>query len=283
MGRRPAAAFCDGWSEMSEFETAALTPAEVKFNEQGLVPCIVQDAATKNVLMMAWMNAESLALTIEQRTTWFWSRSRQKLWHKGEESGNTQELVALHYDCDADTLLALVQPVGPACHTGNFTCFYRAFPLPGMDAIRDDSDSDSAGRGFTDHLGISVVEQSSACVKMDLPVTADIMQPAGFVHGGATITLLESCCSLASWLGCSLDSEYSFGSHVDVKHINAVKKGVLHGVATLEHSEDMGARGRKEFWHVEATDDDGRVVSTGTITCRVVSKEYFANKAASKG
>ena len=263
---------------MSDLETAALTPADVTFNEQGLVPCIVQDADTKNVLMMAWMNAESLALTIEQRTTWFWSRSRQKLWHKGEESGNTQELVSLSYDCDADTLLALVRPVGPACHTGAYTCFYRSFDLPGADAISDGARDDSAGRGLTDLLGVRVVEQTSSCVRMDLPVTADIQQPAGFVHGGATITLLESCCSLASWLGCDLENEYSFGSHVDVKHVNAAKKGVLHGVATLDHAEDLGERGRKEFWYVEATDDDGRLVSTGTITCRVVSKAYFANR-----
>jgi phosphoribosyl-AMP cyclohydrolase/phosphoribosyl-ATP pyrophosphohydrolase/phosphoribosyl-AMP cyclohydrolase len=80
---------------------------------------------TKDVLMMAWMNRESVGLTIEQRTTWFYSRSRAKLWHKGEESGNVQKLVELRYDCDADCLLALVEPAGPACHTGNTTCFYR--------------------------------------------------------------------------------------------------------------------------------------------------------------
>ena len=263
---------------VKDLETATLTPADVKFNEQGLVPCIVQDEGTKNVLMMAWMNEESLRLTIEQRTTWFYSRSRQKLWHKGEESGNTQELVSLHYDCDADTLLALVRPEGPACHTGNYTCFYRAFSLPGSDSIRNDADSNSAGRGFTDLLGVKVREQSSAKVCMDLPVTADVMQPVGFLHGGATITLLESCCSRASWLGCDLENEYSFGSHVDVKHVNAVKSGIVHGEAMLERSEDLGERGRKEFWHVEATDDNGRLVSTGTITCRVVSKSYFAGK-----
>lgn len=100
---------------------------ELTYNEAGLVPCIVQDAETKDVLMMAWMNAEALALTLEQRTMWFWSRSRQELWHKGATSGNTQELVELRYDCDADTLLALVEPAGPACHTGERTCFYRAF------------------------------------------------------------------------------------------------------------------------------------------------------------
>lgn len=99
----------------------------LSYDASGLIPCIVQDADTGDVLMMAWMNAESLRLTLEQRTTWFWSRSRKKLWHKGEESGNVQKLVDLRYDCDADTLLALVHPAGPACHTGNATCFYRSF------------------------------------------------------------------------------------------------------------------------------------------------------------
>lgn len=100
---------------------------ELAYNEAGLIPCIVQDAAAKDVLMMAWMNAEALSLTLEERTMWFWSRSRQELWHKGATSGNTQKLVELRYDCDADTLLALVEPAGPACHTGERTCFYRAF------------------------------------------------------------------------------------------------------------------------------------------------------------
>lgn len=112
---------------MADLERDELTLDQVKFNHAGLVPCIVQDAETKDVLMMAWMNAESLRLTVEQRTTWFWSRSRKKLWHKGEESGNVQQLVELRYDCDADCLLALVKPAGPACHTGETTCFYRSF------------------------------------------------------------------------------------------------------------------------------------------------------------
>ena len=98
---------------------------DLRWDEKGLLPCIVQDADTREVLMMAWMNAESVRLTLEQRTTWFWSRSRQELWHKGETSGNTQQLEELCYDCDADCLLALVKPAGPACHTGNQTCFYR--------------------------------------------------------------------------------------------------------------------------------------------------------------
>lgn len=264
----------------SDIETAELTPADVKFNEHGLVPCIVQDIDTKNVLMMAWMNEESLRLTIEQRTTWFYSRSRGKLWHKGEESGNTQELVVLRYDCDADTLLALVRPAGPACHTGNYSCFYRPFSLPGSDVFRNDAGSASAGRGLTDLLGVTVVEGSTTRVRMDMPITADVLQPIGFLHGGATIALLESCSSYASMLGCDLEKEYSFGSHIDIKHLNTAKGGMVHGVAELERVEDLGPRGSKQFWHVEATDDGGRVLSTGTITCRVVSKAYYANKNA---
>lgn len=98
---------------------------ELAYNDAGLIPCIVQDADTREVLMMAWMNAESLALTLERCETVFWSRSRQELWHKGATSGNTQKVVEIRYDCDADTLLALVHPAGPACHTGATSCFYR--------------------------------------------------------------------------------------------------------------------------------------------------------------
>lgn len=99
--------------------------SELTYNADGLVPCIVQDANTLEVLMMAWMNEESLELTLERGETVFWSRSRQELWHKGATSGNVQKLVELRYDCDADTLLALVHPAGPACHTGERTCFFR--------------------------------------------------------------------------------------------------------------------------------------------------------------
>ncbi len=99
--------------------------AELTFDSRGLIPCIVQDADTKDVLMMAWMNQESIERTLETGETVFWSRSRQELWHKGATSGNTQQLVELRYDCDADPLLALVHPAGPACHTGERTCFFR--------------------------------------------------------------------------------------------------------------------------------------------------------------
>ena len=97
----------------------------LNFDEHGLIPAIIQDAQTKDVLMMAWMNAVSLQKSIESGETWFWSRSRAELWHKGATSGNTQKVVEMRYDCDADTLLILVDPAGPACHTGNETCFYR--------------------------------------------------------------------------------------------------------------------------------------------------------------
>jgi phosphoribosyl-AMP cyclohydrolase len=97
----------------------------LKWDEQGLIPAIVQDANTQQVLMMAYMNAESLQKTLEIGETVFWSRSRQALWHKGATSGNIQRVVEIRVDCDADTLLILVDPAGPACHTGAVACFYR--------------------------------------------------------------------------------------------------------------------------------------------------------------
>ena len=98
---------------------------EIKFDASGLIPAIVQDAETKDVLMLAYMNKESLQLTLEKGETVFWSRSRKELWHKGETSGNVQQVVEIRVDCDQDTLLVFVHPAGPACHTGNQTCFYR--------------------------------------------------------------------------------------------------------------------------------------------------------------
>ena len=97
----------------------------LKFDSNGLVHAIVQDAETQQVLMLAYMNAESLQLTLERGETYFWSRSRSEIWHKGATSGNFQKVVEIYLDCDADTLLVYVQPIGPACHTGQQTCFYR--------------------------------------------------------------------------------------------------------------------------------------------------------------
>ena len=96
---------------------------ELNFDERGLIPAIVQDARTREVLTLAYMNEESIARTIETGETWFWSRSRNELWHKGETSGNTQSVVALHSDCDNDAIVVLVNPAGPACHTGARSCF----------------------------------------------------------------------------------------------------------------------------------------------------------------
>ena len=95
----------------------------LKFDERGLIPAIVQNARTREVLTLAYMNEESLARTIETGQTWFWSRSRNELWHKGETSGNTQTVISLHSDCDKDAIVILVDPAGPACHTGARSCF----------------------------------------------------------------------------------------------------------------------------------------------------------------
>lgn len=101
----------------------SIDPKTIKFDEHGLAPAIVQDADTREVLMLAYMNEESLARTLETGQTWFWSRSRNELWHKGATSGNTQDVVALTTDCDNDTIVVLVEPAGPACHTGARSCF----------------------------------------------------------------------------------------------------------------------------------------------------------------
>ena len=97
----------------------------IKFDSNGLAPAIVQDAATGEVLMMAYVNAESLERTLASKEAWFWSRSRQELWHKGATSGSIMKVLEVLVDCDEDTLLLRVEPQGPACHTGNRTCFYR--------------------------------------------------------------------------------------------------------------------------------------------------------------
>ena len=102
----------------------------LKWDAAGLMPAIVQDAATQQVLMLAYMNAESLRLTQERGETVFWSRSRAELWHKGATSGNVQRVREIRIDCDADTLLILVEPAGPACHTGEISCFYRTLETP---------------------------------------------------------------------------------------------------------------------------------------------------------
>lgn len=99
--------------------------ADLKFDERGLLPAVVQDARTREVLTLAYVNEESLRRTLAEGETWFYSRSRAELWHKGETSGNTQRVCAVLADCDADAITLLVEPAGPACHTGARTCFHR--------------------------------------------------------------------------------------------------------------------------------------------------------------
>jgi len=101
---------------------------DIKFDEKGLVPAIIQDADTGEVLMLAYMNAEALQRTLSGEDVWFYSRSRQELWHKGETSGNYIRVKEVWKDCDSDTILVKGHPVGPACHTGNRTCFFQELP-----------------------------------------------------------------------------------------------------------------------------------------------------------
>src|SRR3954453_9340249 len=103
---------------------------QVEFDDNGLVPCVVQDARTGEVLTLAYMNEEALRRTRESGEVWFWSRSRQELWHKGETSGNVLRVRELRFDCDLDAVLALVAPAGPACHTGERTCFHNGDLTP---------------------------------------------------------------------------------------------------------------------------------------------------------
>mgnify|MGYP000241735831 CR=1 FL=1 len=101
-------------------------PSTLRYDEKGLIPAIAQDAADGAVLMLAWMNAEAVARTLETGKVTYWSRSRQAFWVKGESSGHTQTLVDFRYDCDADCILVTVDQTGPACHTNRTSCFYRA-------------------------------------------------------------------------------------------------------------------------------------------------------------
>ncbi len=110
-------------------ERRALTPDELTYDDRGLIPAIVQQHDTGEVLMMAWMDREALKRTLETRRAWYWSRSRQTYWMKGETSGHVQEVREVRYDCDADTLLLLVHQAGAACHTGERSCFYRTLAL----------------------------------------------------------------------------------------------------------------------------------------------------------
>ena len=115
------------WQQFAGFQGGGSPP--LTFDANGLIPAVVQEATTHEVLMVAWMNRESLELTLKNGYTVFWSRSRQKLWKKGETSGCLQRVREVRADCDADTLLVLVDQTGPACHTGSVSCFFRPLPV----------------------------------------------------------------------------------------------------------------------------------------------------------
>lgn len=102
---------------------------EFKFDKDGLIPAIAQDWVTGEVLMLAYMNKESLEKTMKEKKAWYWSRSRKKFWMKGESSGNVQDIKEMYYDCDADAVLLKIEQKGPACHTGNRSCFFRKIGL----------------------------------------------------------------------------------------------------------------------------------------------------------
>jgi len=110
---------------MKKINLKKIKVSELKFDEKGLIPAIVQDYKSGDVLMIAYMNKESVKITLKEKRTCFYSRSRKKLWRKGETSGHVQKIKAIYYDCDYDALLIKVQQIGVACHTGEWSCFYR--------------------------------------------------------------------------------------------------------------------------------------------------------------
>ncbi|WP_054025929.1 bifunctional phosphoribosyl-AMP cyclohydrolase/phosphoribosyl-ATP diphosphatase HisIE [Bacillus sp. FJAT-28004] len=123
--------------------------SKIKWDDAGLVPAVVQDAQSKEILMLAYMNKESLQLSVESGVTWYWSRSRGELWNKGATSGNTQRIVSMAYDCDGDTLLVKVDQKGPACHTGRYSCFFNPIEVSGNTEAALDAVSSSPDRFAT--------------------------------------------------------------------------------------------------------------------------------------
>ena len=137
-----------------------MDPADIRFDEQGLVPCVIQDWRSGEVLTLAYMNAEALEHTQATGELHLWSRSRRELWHKGATSGNTQAVKALRLDCDGDAVLALVEPAGPACHTGERTCFHNGEleppapheALPGLERTLEQRAADKPAGSYTAQL-----------------------------------------------------------------------------------------------------------------------------------
>jgi phosphoribosyl-ATP pyrophosphohydrolase/phosphoribosyl-AMP cyclohydrolase len=159
----------------------------IAFDERGLVPCVVQDHASGEVLMLAYMNKEALQVTLETGEMHFFSRSRGELWHKGETSGNVQRLRQLRYDCDGDALTALVDPAGPACHTGERACFYRE--LGGSASTDVDAPPASGEPAPAAHEALAALERtlrSRAAEQPDGSYTAELLADAERLAGKVT-------------------------------------------------------------------------------------------------
>jgi phosphoribosyl-ATP pyrophosphohydrolase/phosphoribosyl-AMP cyclohydrolase len=140
---------------------------DLKFDEQGLITAIVQDDDTNEVLMVAYMSAESLAKTLQTGEAWFWSRSRKELWHKGATSGNTQRVVDMRLDCDGDALLLRVNPHGPACHTGEMTCFFRSASAQGQ-VVPEEKNVSKIGQAQTQVSLVNVAAMDLGILLQDL-------------------------------------------------------------------------------------------------------------------
>ncbi|TAM78444.1 bifunctional phosphoribosyl-AMP cyclohydrolase/phosphoribosyl-ATP diphosphatase HisIE [bacterium] len=146
------------------------------WGDDGLLPVIVQDARSKDVLTLAYANREALARTLETRSTWLWSRSRGALWNKGETSGNVQHVVAVRYDCDADALLYLVEPTGPACHTGAVTCFHNVL------AERLGGAGESPGNSAVEF--VRAIEHLERVIEQRRGASVDASYVSKLLHGG---------------------------------------------------------------------------------------------------
>jgi phosphoribosyl-ATP pyrophosphohydrolase/phosphoribosyl-AMP cyclohydrolase len=156
------------------------------YDERGLLPCVVQDWHSGEVLTLAYMNETALRRTRETGELHLWSRSRDELWHKGATSGNTQAVRALRVDCDGDALLALVEPAGPACHTGERSCFYRGEPLPGSPGLPGSPAGAPAGSSGTESPGASAPHEVLPALERTLRARAAERPP-----GSYTVRLLE--------------------------------------------------------------------------------------------
>ena len=139
---------------------------------------------------------------------------------------------------------------------------------------------DPYAHGMPHLLGLVEIESTPTVVRMDMEIRDDLRQISGFLHGGATLALLESCASWGTVLNADLETQLAFGTQVECRHLNSAQNGTVHGEARLVQVDDLGERGKRYLWSIRATQDGGRVLSEGTFTCRVVSKAYFEAREA---